>query len=491
MSGSNPFRRKKSRGDAPFPPLPNHSAHQYQSHFTPSISSQSTATDPTSLSRSSNDVVATEQADFPPPSAGAPLPTANARGLDDPETSDDHSDSDPFGQDSDVSDDDVERPATPVNPVIALYPQETVGVSRPSVSSQASTTTAGAYKEQFPTTAASHVNIAEVGGLRETTDISSSIASSLSSVSLEKSSSDNSGKERRPYVHARSSARPVPLGTNADSDALATRSANNRDRVPPPPPKSHHGKLISPGLNNASAASQTTPSRATNRVSFHGSSPGSLVSPRMSQENTDYFGIPLSHSASPADSLRRSQSQHKRPPTPPLSRRHGQMRRSKSTLSKPSSSQFSTPHYTTSIPSSPSTRSLAPSVRSQDSKNDPPVHEKANLKPGSQAENLAPASYSDESEKSGLSVQSNPLTTSKRASLTNQLPPPPPPRRTRVTNLNSDNNKCSSVASEHRTDQPENFVPHPSNAKDILADLSRLQKEVDDLRGHYENRAAR
>lgn len=31
-------------------------------------------------------------------------------------------------------------------------------------------------------------------------------------------------------------------------------------------------------------------------------------------------------------------------------------------------------------------------------------------------------------------------------------------------------------------------VPLPSNANDILADLSRLQKEVDDLRGSYENR---
>lgn len=30
--------------------------------------------------------------------------------------------------------------------------------------------------------------------------------------------------------------------------------------------------------------------------------------------------------------------------------------------------------------------------------------------------------------------------------------------------------------------------PQPSNAHDILADLWRLQKEVDDLRGHYEER---
>ncbi|KAL5000817.1 hypothetical protein BDV10DRAFT_28844 [Aspergillus recurvatus] len=477
MSGLNPFRPRKS------------GAHQYQSHFTPSISSRSTAPDPIFLSRSSN-AVATEQANFPSPCAGAPLSTAKAPGLDDSATSDDQSVSDPFGQDSNVSDDDVERPQTPVNPVIALYPQETIGVTR-SVSSQPLTTTTGAYDEQSLATPASHAHTADGGELRRGTTISSSIASSLSSVSLEETGSDDSGDERRSYVHARSSARPVSKGPGADPNALATRSANNRDRVPPPPPKSHHGKLISANLDKASPGSQTTPGKATNRVSFHGSSPGLLGSSRMPQENPDYFGIPLSHSASSADGLRRSQSQNKRPPTPPLSRRHGQMRRSKSTLSKPSSSQFSTPHYTTSVPSSPGSRSLASSSRSRDSKNDPSIHEEASSKLGPQSENLAPASYLEGTETPGLGIQPNSWTTTRRASLIHHLPPPPPPRRTRVSSQNSDINQRPNILSEHRADQPENFVPRPSNAKDILADLSRLQKEVDDLRGHYENRGAR
>ncbi|KAL5046401.1 hypothetical protein BDW71DRAFT_66100 [Aspergillus fruticulosus] len=481
MSGLNPFRPKKS-GD--------HTAYQYQSHFTPSTSFRSNAPDPIFLSRSSDAVVATEQANFPSPCAGAPLSTAKAPGLDDSATSDDQSASDPFGQDSDGSDDDVEPPQDPVNPVIALYPQETIGVTRPSVSSQPLATATGAYGEQPLTTAATHAHTADGGELRGATAIPSSIASSLSSVSLEETSSDNSGNERRSYVHARSSARPISLGPGVDPNALATRSANNRDRVPPPPPKSHHGKLISPRSNRASPASQATPGKATNRVSFHGPSPGPLFSSRMPQENPDYFGIPLSHSVSPADGLRRSQSQHKRPPTPPLSRRHGQMRRSKSTLSKPSSSQFSTSHYTTSVPSSPGSRSLAPSLRSRDSKDDPSIYEEANPKLGPQSENLAPASYFEETEPSGLEIQPNSWTSSRRAPLIHHLPPPPPPRRTRVSNYNSDINQRPSILSEHHADQPENFVPRPSNAKDILADLSRLQKEVDDLRGHYENRGA-
>ncbi|KAL6237998.1 hypothetical protein BDW75DRAFT_202797 [Aspergillus navahoensis] len=476
MSGSNPFRPKKS-GD--------NTAYQYQSHFTPSISSRSAAPDPIFSSSSLNAVVAPEQANSPSPGAGTPLSTAKAPSLDDSAASDDQTASDPFGQDSDVSDDDVERPQAPVDPVIALYPQETIGVTRPSVSSQPLPTTPGAFRDQPLTTTASYVHIADGGELRGGTATSSSIASSLSSVSLEEKGGDNSGDERRSYVHTRSSALPVSIGPGVDPNALATRSANNRDRVPPPPPKSHHGKLISPNLNKPS------PGKATNRVSFHGSSPGPLASPRLPQENSDYFGIPLSHSASPADGLRRSQSQHKRPPTPPLSRRHGQMRRSKSTLSKPSSSQFSTPHNTTSGPSSPSSRSLAPSLRSRDSKNDPSIHEEANPKLGAQSENLVPNSYLEETELSGLGIQPNSWTTSRRASLIHHLPPPPPPRRTRVSNHNSDINQRPSFFSEHRADQPENFAPRPSNAKDILADLSQLQKEVDDLRGHYENRGAR
>ncbi|KAL4767216.1 hypothetical protein BDW60DRAFT_212141 [Aspergillus nidulans var. acristatus] len=423
MSGSNPFRLKKSGGDAPFPPLPSHhSAHQYQSHFTPSISSHSTATDPTSLSSSSNAVIATEQADFPLPSAGAPLPTANALGLDDPETSDDHSDSDPFGQDSNVSDDDVERPPTPVNPVVALYPQETVGLSRPSVSSQASTTTAGAYREQPPTTAASHVNIAVVGELRGPTDISSSIASSLSSVSLEKTSSDNSGNERRPYSeqcidcvanHACQSYKSGFFPWLFPGASGFSSNVAGEYRL--------FWYIVEPCVTGRWSKTQSIPTQATTH--------SAVESTAWSDETVQVYAL--------------------------------------ETVLFP---VFCTPLYLI------------------DSKNDPPIHEEANSKLGPQAENLAPA---EESKKSGLGVQSNPWTTSKRASLIHQLPPPPPPRRTRVTNHNSDNNQRSSVASEHRADQPENFVPHPSNAKDILADLSRLQKEVDDLRGHYENRGAR
>ena len=59
-------------------------------------------------------------------------------------------------------------------------------------------------------------------------------------------------------------------------------------------------------------------------------------------------------------------------------------------------------------------------------------------------------------------------------------PPPPPPRRTRDSIARS-----SDVMGLKENKTP---TPQPSNALDILADLTKLQKEVDDLRGHYENR---
>jgi hypothetical protein len=74
---------------------------------------------------------------------------------------------------------------------------------------------------------------------------------------------------------------------------------------------------------------------------------------------------------------------------------------------------------------------------------------------------------------------------SRRASQVNPLPPPPPPRRNRVSSSHSNSR---SQSTQEKQAEDEDFIPRPSNANDILADLSRLQKEVDDLRGHYESR---
>ncbi|GIK01052.1 hypothetical protein Aspvir_005084 [Aspergillus viridinutans] len=247
---------------------------------------------------------------------------------------------------------------------------------------------------------------------------------------------------------------------------LAVRSAN-RDKKPPPPPKSHHGKLINPSPHATSSHSRPIPPRPTKRFSYHGTSSETSLSltpdtppSRSSQPRIDYF-TPLHDNPAPqsAETLRRSQSQHKRPPTPPLSRRHSQMRRSKSTMSRTNLSRLSMPagkfEMNASLPSSPGPRTQEPGIA-------PPMSDEA--EPGSgQCE----------------------LRLSRRASQVNPLPPPPPPRRNRVSSSHS--NSGSQPTQEKRAED-QDFMPRPSNASDILADLSRLQKEVDDLRGHYESR---
>ncbi|PTU21982.1 hypothetical protein P175DRAFT_0435638 [Aspergillus ochraceoroseus IBT 24754] len=291
------------------------------------------------------------------------------------------------------------------------------------------------------------------------------------------------------------------LASNLDPKALTSRSGN-RDRVPPPPPKSHHGKLISLNSSRGLPTSQTTPGRVVNRASYYhasssssSSSPGPSLARQGSHSSLEDFSCLATSQAvvvPSTDALRRSQSQYKRPPTPPLSRRHSQMRRSKSTLAKPISSQLAAPpvqaEATVSTPPSPRLRPLTPS-RSRESRLDATFPEESSSTSTVRSEIATPSIPSTE----GSPSLASPRLVSKRASLANNnpLPPPPPPRRTRGTsNHSNESTRPASIRSEQRADGVENFVPHPSNAKDILADLSRLQKEVDDLRGHYENRKA-
>ncbi|KAJ5886403.1 uncharacterized protein N7473_009077 [Penicillium subrubescens] len=188
---------------------------------------------------------------------------------------------------------------------------------------------------------------------------------------------------------------PPEPGTNTSPPSRA-----NKEKKPPPPPRSHHGKRISTStnatantrVNAASSSSHTSPPRSTNRLSYHASSPESQISTRRAgtpnasstsqATGADYFSFSVSsedqqrarapHSSYPAESVQRSasqHSQHKRPPTPPLSRRHSQMRRSKSIQSKSSGSRLTmssrdSESTDSSGPPSPgpSTRSVASSI---------------------------------------------------------------------------------------------------------------------------------
>ncbi|KAJ5726420.1 uncharacterized protein N7483_007777 [Penicillium malachiteum] len=294
--------------------------------------------------------------------------------------------------------------------------------------------------------------------------------------------------------------------SSSDEDVPVTRSAGapsqykqstspvsqtSRDKKPPPPPKSHHGKRIN---TSGDTASQSTAFRLNNRLSFHASSPESLSLPRTAGTPNassthpsvpDYFSIQIENQAAVAlnGSLSRSDSQNRRPPTPPLSRRQNQMRRSKSTQSKSSASRLtlSSVDYESNDSSQPpspglSTRSGTSSL-SRDRKRTSMPPPSSTISSGGASDHLSPSTISPRPHHGRrASSYGNIVTASSSVA-----PPPPPPRRARG-NSRGEGRPLSQLIT------PEEPLPQPSNAQDILADLSRLQKEVDDLRGHYENR---
>lgn len=321
---------------------------------------------------------------------------------------------------------------------------------------------------------------------------------------------------------------PPELGTSTSPS-----SRSNKEKKPPPPPRSHHGKRISTATNTtastsvnaASSSSHTSPPRSTNRLSYHASSPESQISTRRSgtpnasstsqAPGSDYFTFSVSSEDQqraraldptyPGESVHRStsqHSQHKRPPTPPLSRRHSQMRRSKSIQSKSSGSRLTmssrdSESTDSSQPPSPgpSTRSLASSISDRKRLSMPPPASRSRERevepravPG---QSLPPDSLSPPPSTSrsnlpppGRRASSHGSILSGGSSSSVAPPPPPPPRRARdSSSRSSEGRPVSQVMGVEAAP-----LPQPSNAQDILADLSRLQKEVDDLRGHYESR---
>ncbi|PLB51697.1 hypothetical protein P170DRAFT_83457 [Aspergillus steynii IBT 23096] len=487
MSGLNPFRPKKPEDPAGPPSSHSTSGSSYFS-VPPAYTVPDTSFNPNGIP------------DFPSPN---PTPSN-----DDSLSSDDQSVSDPFRQHSDLSDDEGVRrkPAqfptsNPSNLSRELPDEEFRRTRQPGLpSAPPVSATAFGVPAGLPSRSRTHDQYPGQENARplgENAPVASSNASIRSLTPHGGTRTTNSSVTDVSQTPAHPGIAHFP-GVGRDPKPLASRSGN-RDKVPPPPPKSHHGRLISPTSGTASSLSQPEPARPTNRYSFHGSPSEASLSPRPAQSEGGYFaGLgEKSQLERPGESLRRSQSQHKRPPTPPLARRHSQMRRSKTTHSKANMARLSMPPIKVDVtaespPPSPGSWSLNP-ARTRDARIDTSSSdENSSQRPPLSIQTSESKSSTSVADTSASTSPSNPRASlNKRASQQNPLPPPPPPRRTRgSSNHSSDETRSTSLRSEKRAEENPAFTPEPSNARDILADLTRLQKEVDDLRGHYENRKA-
>ncbi|KAA8645473.1 hypothetical protein EYZ11_011881 [Aspergillus tanneri] len=480
MSGLNPFRPRKPEDPAGHH-LPSSQSTPSNSYF--SVPSKAAVVD---ISSHPNGLPG------PPPDF---IPSN-----DDSLSSDGHSITDPFHQQSDLSEDDAEGPdevCCPLsNPtVVSSFPSGDLPrhpqSGLPSTPPASTTITApSAGQLARPNT---HYHFLGQENQRISRDNGSVVSSDASVRSLTPHGGRTSNSSTTDMSQAPTHPGITTISvTGREVRPLASRSSN---RIPPPPPKSHHGRLISTSSSTTPSRSHPAPSKSANRFSFHGSSSEASLSPTPSQVDAGHFnemgGNPPEKSA---EHLRRSQSQHKRPPTPPLARRHSQMRRSKTMLSKPNIARLSMPPMkvgstTESPPPSPESWSFQ-QPRTREARLDAPSSEENAPRPPpytQTSDSRSSTSATETSTSTSLSNPRAPLT--KRVSQHNPMPPPPPPRRTRgSSNHSSEGTHSTSLRPEKRTDENDGFTPLPSNAKDILADLTRLQKEVDDLRGHYESR---
>jgi hypothetical protein len=197
------------------------------------------------------------------------------------------------------------------------------------------------------------------------------------------------------------------------------------------------------------------------------------------------------------------QSISKRPPTPPLTRRHSQMKPFKPLALRDPPNRVSPPMGivvpTAAVSSIPGVKAAPPPpLRRHDRTYSAPQTDISLSKPSPSQdpatlnalslENASPGRFSSPSRTSSInSMKRAPQSPALGAS--SMPPPPPPPRRLRASSKSSTSSAHPMLTqSDIGDEKDEELLSNPSSAQNILANLSRLQKEVDDLRGQYESR---
>ena len=254
---------------------------------------------------------------------------------------------------------------------------------------------------------------------------------------------------------------------------------------------------------------------------------------KQSEQST---GIEQGYRTTPDDSSnnvrsnsRSSMLLKKRPPTPPLARRHSHLRSSNPLLSRSNSARLppssahdvGSPGQVTNVrtPRPPPTRRTLPG-RAQ-SFFETSMHTRTVL-PGSPSAIAGSITEKQQTSRPpvpptrthSISSIKRPYRPPPTASSVTKVPPLPPPRNRGSSQSSFDNPRIDMLPKRSATDSSsslrqtskespqgnsvapvEGSLPMPAtvpgtNANDILADLSVLQREVDELRGMYEIRRA-
>ncbi|KAI2082258.1 hypothetical protein LOZ36_006014 [Ophidiomyces ophidiicola] len=307
----------------------------------------------------------------------------------------------------------------------------------------------------------------------------------------------------------------------------ASRSSQDRDaasprleRKKPPVPKTRHGKLLQHAVDEDVVSARDQQSRAPPRVVLSKKSPP----PPLTFSPSPYppagaaarvVSDPPPSTSSPGSSSRSSSRDGRRPslsdpfppfrsasqripPAAPPTRRHSQLRHahahahaaagSSPPIARSSSARLPASSTSSSASAMPRTPPPPPPTRRRDHESPP---SSSHSSPSTTPEEAA------DTDADNQSTTPPPLARSQSGSVrsVNRLaraPRPPPPRRSANSQVAAadDSRSLRHVSGDGDAEDDGGGVGSPprppSKAENILADLSRLQRELDEFRGRYE-----
>ena len=307
------------------------------------------------------------------------------------------------------------------------------------------------------------------------------------------------------------------LPSDDEQQPIAEHSLIASEKVKPSTPKHRHGTFVQTNAPQTVSFEEPTLSYSAPETSDAGKPLPPLPLPLDIQTSTlrpsESTNHDLQGSIFETDRAQSTNATRKRsPPAPPVSRRHSQLRAKPFT----SSTERSTPiteespvGLTEFSKSPPSISSKAPA---------PPPPRRTGLVRGNSSSSMSmgtsftPVSgQANTTDVDTLSIKSRPPSTrspsvssAKKSNQTQSIPgspivapppPPPPPRRRGSSQSSYTPSRLSGHYTERlRSDSSASSISHlamaplgPSGAenKDVMADLSALQREVDELRGKF------